>query len=101
MSNKGFEGTQGETGVKKEYKRKLLRAKLLNYISSFIEDLNKIHPDTKAKFRLEEEEYLIDDYLFTFTEDLNDIKKAYKVDDNGETLDKLWNGSYNYNIEEN
>jgi len=87
--------------VKKEYKRKLLRAKLLNYISSFIEDLNKIHPDTKAKFRLEEEEYLIDDYLFTFTEDLNDIKKAYKVDDNGETLDKLWNGSYNYNIEEN
>ena len=87
--------------MKKEYKRKLLRAKLLNYISSFIEDLNKIHPDTKAKFRLEEEEYLIDDYLFTFTEDLNDIKKAYKVDDNGETLDKLWNGSYNYNIEEN
>ena len=81
-----------------DYKRKILKAKLLNYTSAFVEDLNKVHPATKSKFRIEEEEFLLDDYLFTFIDDLNDIKKAYEVDDEGETLDKLWNGSYNYNI---
>ena len=73
---------------------------MLNYVSSFAEDLNKVHQDTKASFKMENEEFLIDDYLFTFTEDINDIKKAYEVEDNGETLDKLWNGSYNYNMED-
>ena len=86
--------------MKKSYKRKLLKTKLLNYVTSFAEDLNKVHQDTKANFKMENEEFLIDDYLFTFTEDVNDIRKAYEVDDNGETLDKLWNGSYNYNMED-
>jgi len=36
----------------------------------------------------------------TFVEDITDIKKAYDVNDNGETLERLWNGSYNYGIEE-
>ena len=83
----------------KTYKRKLLKAKMLNYVTSFTEDLNKVHPDAKAKFRIEEEEMLIEDYLNTFVEDINDIKTAYDVKDDGETLEKLWNGSYNYNIE--
>ena len=86
--------------MKRDYKRKILKAKLLNYVSSFVEDLNKVHPATKSKFRIEEEEFLLDDYLLTFINDINDIKKAYETDDEGETLDKLWNGSYNYNIED-
>ena len=84
----------------KAYKRKLLKAKMLNYVSCFIEDLNKVHPDTKAKFRIEDQEMLVEDYLNTFVEDINDIKTAYDTKDDGETLEKLWNGSYNYNIEE-
>ena len=43
---------------------------------------------------------LVEDYLNTFVEDINDIKTAYDTKDDGETLEKLWNGSYNYNIEE-
>jgi hypothetical protein len=86
--------------MKKGQKKKILKAKLLNYITAFAEDLNKVHPDTKAKFRIEDEEYLLDDYLNTFVEDINDIKEAYDTDDNGETLERLWNGSYNYGIEE-
>jgi hypothetical protein len=86
--------------MKKSQKKKILKAKLLNYIIAFTEDLNKVHPDTKAKFRIEDEEYLLDDYLNTFVEDINDIKKAYDTEDNGETLERLWNGSYNYGIEE-
>ena len=86
--------------MKKSQKKKILKAKLLNYITNFAEDLNKIHPNTKAKFKMEEEEYLIEDYLHTFVEDINDIKAAYDPDDNGETLERLWNGSYNYGIDE-
>ena len=86
--------------MKKNQKKRVLKAKLLNYITSFAEDLNKVHPETKAKFRIEDEEYLIEDYLYTFVEDITDIKKAYDVNDNGETLERLWNGSYNYGIEE-
>tara|TARA_R110002051_G_scaffold311559_1_gene385634 strand:- start:892 stop:1155 length:264 start_codon:yes stop_codon:yes gene_type:complete len=86
--------------MKKSHKRKLLKTKLLNYVSSFVRDLDKVHQDTKAKYKTEDEEYLVDDYLFTFTEDINDIKKAYEADESGEALDKLWNGSYNYNMEE-
>lgn len=86
--------------MKKNRKKKILKAKLLNYITSFAEDLNKVHPETKANFKLEEEEYLIEDYLYTFVEDITDIKEAYDVNDNGETLERLWNGSYNYGIEE-
>jgi hypothetical protein len=86
---------------KGDYKRKILKTKLLNYVIAFTEDFNKVHPDTKAKFRLDSEEYLLDDYLLTFVEDVTDIKKAYEADDTGKTLDKLWNGSYNYKIEEN
>ena len=86
--------------MKKSRKKKILKAKLLNYVTSFAEDLNKVHPETKATFKIEEEEYLIEDYLYTFVEDITDIKKAYDVNDNGETLERLWNGSYNYGIEE-
>tara|TARA_A100001201_G_C4022667_1_gene181097 strand:- start:57 stop:335 length:279 start_codon:yes stop_codon:yes gene_type:complete len=86
---------------KSDYRRKLLKTKLLNYVTSFVEDFNKVHPETKAKFKVEEQEYLIDDYLSTFVEDVTDIKNAYESDKSGKTLDKLWNGSYNYNIEEN
>ena len=86
--------------MKKSQKKKILKAKLLNYITNFAEDLNKIHPNTKAKFKIEEEEYLIEDYLHTFVEDINDIKAAYDTADNGETLERLWNGSYNYGIDE-
>ena len=86
--------------MKKNQKKRILKAKLLNYITSFAEDLNTVHPDTKAKFRIEDEEYLIDDYLNTFLEDVTDIKEAYDTKDNGETLERLWNGSYNYGIEE-
>ena len=86
--------------MKKNQKKRILKAKLLNYITAFAEDLNTVHPDTKAKFRIEDEEYLIEDYLYTFVDDITDIKKAYDVNDNGETLERLWNGSYNYGIEE-
>ena len=86
--------------MKKNQKKRILKAKLLNYITAFAEDLNTVHPDTKAKFRIEDEEYLIEDYLYTFVEDITDIKKAYDVNDNGETLERLWNGSYNYGIDE-
>ncbi len=86
--------------MKKARKKKILKAKLLNYVTAFAEDLNKVHPETKAKFRIEDEEYLLDDYLYTFVEDITDIQKAYDVDDNGETLERLWNGSYNYGMEE-
>ena len=86
--------------MKKSRKKKILKAKLLNYITSFAEDLNKVHPETKSNFKLEEEEYLIEDYLYTFVEDITDIKEAYDANDNGETLERLWNGSYNYGIEE-
>ncbi len=86
--------------MKKNRKKKILKAKLLNYVTSFAEDLNKIHPETKAKFRIEEQEYLIEDYLNTFIEDVNDIKSAYDTNDNGEDLERLWNGSYNYGIDE-
>ena len=77
--------------MKKSQKKKILKAKLLNYITNFAEDLNKIHPNTKAKFKIEEEEYLIEDCLHTFVEHINDIKAAYDTDDNGETLERLWN----------
>ena len=40
--------------MKKSQKKKILKAKLLNYITNFAEDLNKIHPNTKAKFKIEE-----------------------------------------------
>ena len=86
--------------MKKNQKKRILKAKLLNYITAFAEDLNTVHPDTKAKFRIEDEEYLIDDYLNTFLEDVTDIKEAYDTKDNVETLERLWNGSYNYGIEE-
>ena len=86
--------------MKKNQKKRVLKAKLLNYITAFAEDLNKVHPETKAKFRIEDVEYLIEDYLSTFVEDITDIKKAYDANDNGETLERLWNGSYNYGIEE-
>jgi len=44
--------------MKKQQKKRILKAKLLNYITAFAEDLNKVHPETKAKFRIEDEEYL-------------------------------------------
>ena len=64
---------------KSDYRRKLLKTKLLNYVTSFVEDFNKVHPETKAKFKVEEQEYLIDDYLSTFVEDVTDIKNAYEI----------------------
>ena len=37
--------------MNQDYKRKILKAKLLNYTSAFVEDLNKVHPATKSKFQ--------------------------------------------------
>ncbi len=42
--------------MKKARKKKILKAKLLNYVTAFAEDLNNIHTETKAKFRIEDEE---------------------------------------------
>lgn len=86
----------------KDFKRKLLKAKLLNYVSNFVEQLNKVHPETLTKFKIHEEDsdFLVEDYLDTFVEDIEDVKKAYEADETGETLEKLWNGSYNYNIDD-
>jgi|TARA_B100000959_G_C14519585_1_gene434857 hypothetical protein len=87
--------------MKKEWKRKLLKAKLLNYVTAFAEELNRCHPETKSKFNVgEAKDFLLDDYLDTFIGDILDIKKAYEAKDDGKTLEHLWNGSYNYNIDE-
>ncbi len=86
--------------MKKERKRKLLKAKLLNYTEAFVNNLSKIHPELKAKFNLDEDEdYLIEDHLDVFVSDIIDIQKAYRTEDNGESLEKLWNGSFNFGID--
>lgn len=86
--------------MKKERKRKLLKAKLLNYTEAFVNNLSKIHPELKAKFNPDEDEdYLIEDHLDVFVSDITDIQKAYRAEDNGESLERLWNGSFNFGID--
>lgn len=99
---KSFITSKKERVKNKGFRRKLLKAKMLNYVSVFAEQLNKLHPETQTKYRIDEEDsgFLVEDYLGTFVEDMKDIEKAYNADDTGETLEKLWNGSYNYNIDD-
>jgi len=87
--------------MKKGWKRKILKAKLLNYVIAFSEELNRVDPETKSKFNIgETKDFLLDDYLDTFIGDILDIKKAYEAKDDGKTLEHLWNGSYNYDIDD-